>query len=138
MVVAESSDESMRMGVPGFAKAIASLEMENGGKHEDNVCCGMLVQQADQSMLKSNMLGQLRPIQCWRRRRPLPEFPHVALWREVSILGSTCGTSRARVLKVLAAISISPRVWTYVPPVFASPAEVERRIWAGRLLRLSS
>jgi hypothetical protein len=101
MVVAESSDESMRMGVPGFVKAIASLEMENGGKHEDNVCCGTLVQQADQSMLKSNMLGQLRPIQCWRRRRPLPEFPHVALWHEVSILGSTRGTSRPCVLKFL-------------------------------------
>jgi hypothetical protein len=31
MVVTKSSDESMRMMVLGFAKAIANLEMENGG-----------------------------------------------------------------------------------------------------------
>jgi hypothetical protein len=58
MVVAESSDESMRMRVLGFAKVIANLGMENGGGMKDGVRCDTLMQQADEtSMLKSSMLG---------------------------------------------------------------------------------
>jgi hypothetical protein len=60
MVVAESSDESMRMRVLGFAKVIANLGMENGGGMKDGVRCDTLMQQADKTgTLKSSMLGQI-------------------------------------------------------------------------------
>jgi hypothetical protein len=115
MVFAESSDESMQMRVLGFAKAIANLEMENGGGVKSAFAAIRSLQQADKTgTLEGNMLGQSRPIRVSAQEKaPPPEFPHVALRREVSIIGSTRDGPRPCILRALGVLSISPRVWIY-------------------------
>jgi hypothetical protein len=106
MVVAESSDESMRVRVLGFVKAIANLGMENGGGMKTAFAATRSCNKPTKRVGRRAVCGgKSCPIQYRRRRRTLPEFPHVASWREVSVIGSTRSSPRPRVLR----LSISPR-----------------------------
>jgi hypothetical protein len=78
MVVAESSDKSMRMRVLGFAEVIADLRMENGGGMKTAFAATRSCNKPTKRVGRRAVCGgKSCPIQYRRRRRTLPEFPHV-------------------------------------------------------------
>jgi hypothetical protein len=123
-MVTKSSDKSTRMRVLGFAKAVANLEMENDGSMKTAFAA---TQHSDNKPTK-RVRWQSRPIQYLHRRRTLPEFPHVALWREVSIIKVALACIEALGAQCLA------RGFGLMFPRYLLPAEVKRRIWMERLL----